>query len=132
KNILSRFEEILEFADMHKFIDTPVKHYSSGQYTRLGFAVAAHLDHEILMVDEVLAVGDGVFQAKCLAKMRELVQDGRTVLLVSHRLDQVESVCDKLLWLDKGKMVAWGPTKTVMAQYRSHIDTCVAANAQSA
>jgi lipopolysaccharide transport system ATP-binding protein len=100
--IATKFDEIVAFSEVEKFIDTPVKRYSSGMYVRLAFAVAAHLDPEILLVDEVLAVGDAGFQKKCLGKMRDVAQHGRTVLFVSHNMTAVVTLCKKALWLDEG------------------------------
>ncbi len=99
-----RFDEIVEFAGVEKFLDTPCKHYSSGMYTRLGFAVAAHLDTEILLVDEVLAVGDAEFQRRCLGKMEELSRNGRTVVLISHNLGIVQTFCSRCLVLKEGRI----------------------------
>ena len=104
--IKRKFDEIVAFADVEKFLDTPVKHYSSGMYMRLAFSVAAHLDPEILVVDEVLAVGDAQFQKKCLGKMKEVGSEGRTILFVSHNMNAVEQLCTKGIALDKGSVVA--------------------------
>jgi lipopolysaccharide transport system ATP-binding protein len=100
------FDDIVAFAGVERFLDTPIKWYSSGMQTRLGFAVAAHLDAEILLIDEVLAVGDAAFQKRCLAKMREVASGGRTVLFISHDLDSVEKLCNRAIWLDKGRVRA--------------------------
>src|SRR5207247_6322335 len=102
-----------------RFIDTPVKHYSSGMYMRLAFAVAAHLDADILLVDEVLAVGDTRFQQKCLGKMDEVARHGRTVVFISHNPAAVEQLCDRGLLLDDGRLVASGPMAEVAARYCS-------------
>ena len=102
REVRRRFDEIVAFAEVEKFIDTPVKRYSSGMYVRLAFAVAAHLEPEILVVDEVLAVGDFAFQAKCLGKMGEVASQGRTVLFVSHNLASIQNLCQSALWLDGG------------------------------
>lgn len=110
KEIERRFDEIVAFAGVEKFLETQVKRYSTGMYIRLAFAVAAHLESEILAVDEVLAVGDADFQAKCLAKMRQVAQDGRTVLLVSHQLATVRELCTSAIYLDRGRLV---PTRSV-------------------
>ena len=116
--IKRKFDEIVSFAETEKFIDTPVKHYSSGMYMRLAFAVAAHLDPEILIVDEVLAVGDVQFQRKCLGKMQEVSKSlGRTVLFVSHNMDAVQRLCSKCLLLENGQLAAHGETSFVLAQY---------------
>ena len=99
--IKRKFDEIVAFSDVEKFLDTPVKHYSSGMYMRLAFSVAAHLDPEILVVDEVLAVGDAQFQKKCLGKMKEVGSEGRTILFVSHNKNAVEQLCTKIIQLKK-------------------------------
>jgi lipopolysaccharide transport system ATP-binding protein len=113
----SKFDEIVDFAGVEKFLDTPAKHYSSGMYTRLGFAVAAHLETEVLLVDEVLAVGDLEFQKKCLGKMKEVSQGGRTVVLVSHQMNQIRRLCDSVLWMDHGEVRCKGPTAEVVGAY---------------
>lgn len=113
----SKFDEIVDFAGVEKFIDTPVKHYSSGMYMRLAFAVAAHLDPEILVVDEVLAVGDAGFQRKCIGKMSQVAQGGRTVLFVSHNIGAISNLCTKGLWLDSGKLAKYGDIASVTSAY---------------
>jgi len=116
--ITRKFDEIVAFAEIEKFLDTPVKRYSSGMYVRLAFAVAAHLEPEILVVDEVLAVGDAEFQRKCLGKMNEVSRrDGRTVLVVSHNMGVVTSLCAKALWLDRGIIREHGTPEIVVGQY---------------
>src|SRR5260370_38640948 len=105
-----KFDEIVAFAEIEKFIETPVKHYSSGMYVRLAFAVAAHLEPEILLVDEVLAVGDINFQKKCLGKMGEGAKGGRTVVLVSHQLNQIRRLCERVAWVDGGSIRMAGGT----------------------
>ena len=118
--ISSKFDEIVDFAGVGAFIDTPVKRYSSGMYVRLAFAVAAHLEPDILIVDEVLAVGDAEFQKKCLGKMNDATsKSGRTIIFVSHNLQAVSNLCSKALWLDKGSVRARGDTKSVVNQYLS-------------
>jgi len=112
-----KFDEIVAFAELGKFLDTPVKHYSSGMYMRLAFAVASHLEPEILLVDEVLAVGDAAFQKKCLGKMGEVAKQGRTVLFVSHNLTAVKSLCRRTLRLDQGQIVDAGNTEQVILNY---------------
>jgi len=112
-----KFDEIIAFAELEKFLETPVKHYSSGMYMRLAFAVASHLEPEILLVDEVLAVGDAAFQKKCLGKMGEVAEQGRTVLFVSHNLTAVKRLCRRTLRLDKGLIVDSGDTKQVVLKY---------------
>lgn len=114
-----RFNEIVDFAEVSKFLDTPVKRYSSGMYVRLAFAVAAHLDCEILVVDEVLAVGDVAFQRKCLGKMNEVSKSGRTVVFVSHNVGLVGQLCERTVLLSGGQLAAMGPTQEVVTQYLS-------------
>ncbi len=114
-----KFDEIVAFAELEKFIDTPVKHYSSGMYVRLAFAVAAHLEPEILLVDEVLAVGDINFQKKCLGKMGDVARAGRTVVLVSHQLNQIRRLCHRVVWIDEGSVRQDGPTHEVVSAYES-------------
>ena len=115
--VRSKFDEIVDFSGVGKFIDTPVKRYSSGMYVRLAFAVGAHLEPEILLVDEVLAVGDAGFQKKCLGKMDEVTKQGRTVLFVSHNLDAVSTLCDRVIWLDEGEIFLDGPPQEVVPRY---------------
>lgn len=117
--IRRKFDEIVAFAEVGKFIDTPVKHYSSGMYVRLAFAVAAHLEPDILLVDEVLAVGDAGFQKKCLGKMGEVARQGRTVLFVSHSMGAVSTLCDRTIWFDQGRVKAIGPTAEIVTSYLS-------------
>jgi ABC-type polysaccharide/polyol phosphate transport system ATPase subunit len=119
REITSKFDEIVAFAELEKFIDTPVKHYSSGMYVRLAFAVAAHLEPEILLVDEVLAVGDVNFQKKCLGKMGDVARAGRTVVLVSHQLNQIRRLSDRVIWVDAGGIRRDGPTHEVVTAYES-------------
>jgi lipopolysaccharide transport system ATP-binding protein len=104
REIRSKFDDIVAFAEVEKFLDTPVKHYSSGMYVRLAFAVAAHLEPEILIVDEVLAVGDAAFQKRCLGKMGEVAQGGRTVFFVSHNMNAVQRLCQRVIFLDQGRV----------------------------
>lgn len=119
-DVKKHFRTIVDFADLWDFIDEPVKHYSSGMHMRLGFAIAAHLTSEIMIVDEVLAVGDAAFQKKCLVKMEEIARDeGRAVLMVSHNLSSVRRLCNKCLWLEKGQLKLFGDTKTVLAAYEA-------------
>lgn len=117
KEIQRRFDEIVEFAELKDFIDAPVKTYSSGMYMRLGFAVAIHVDPEVLLVDEVLAVGDQGFAVKCLDKFAEFRRKNRAILLVTHSLDLVEKFCDQALWLDRGRTHAEGDPKRVVSTY---------------
>jgi lipopolysaccharide transport system ATP-binding protein len=116
-DIRRRFDEIVAFAELERFVDTPVKFYSSGMYLRLAFAVAAHLEPEILLVDEVLAVGDASFQRKCLAKMDEVAHHGRTILFVSHNLVAMENLCERAIWLREGRLVQDGPADAVISSY---------------
>src|SRR6267378_4126151 len=116
-----KFDAILDFAGVQKFVDTPVKHFSSGMQVRLAFAVAAYLEPEILIIDEVLAVGDAVFQKKCLGKMQDVAADGRTVLFVSHDLAAVEKLCSRAILLEGGRCRADGPTSQTIAQYQATI-----------
>jgi lipopolysaccharide transport system ATP-binding protein len=112
-----KFDEIVAFAEVERFLDTPVKRYSSGMYVRLAFAVAAHLEPEILIVDEVLAVGDAAFQRKCLGKMSDVAASGRTVILVSHNMAAIQQLCTRSIWLHDGTLQAIGPTADVVAAY---------------
>lgn len=115
--IRRKFDEIVTFSEIEKFIDTPVKHYSSGMYVRLAFSVAAHLEPEILLIDEVLAVGDAAFQEKCMGRMGKVKAEGRTILFVSHNMGAVSSLCKRTLLLENGKIVAFGPTYEVVQTY---------------
>jgi ABC-type polysaccharide/polyol phosphate transport system ATPase subunit len=119
--IKRKFDEIVAFAELDKFIDTTVKHYSTGMYMRLAFAVAAHLDPDILVIDEVLAVGDASFQKKCLGKMGEVSKTGRTILFVSHQLNQIRRLCDSCIWLDDGQVRQLGSTADVASAYDSAV-----------
>jgi lipopolysaccharide transport system ATP-binding protein len=118
--IEAKFDEIVDFAEVEKFLDTPVKRYSSGMYVRLAFAVAAHLEPDILIIDEVLAVGDVVFQKKCLGKMKSVAKSGRTALFVSHNMQTVTGLTDRAILLDAGRVVANGPPTEVVEQYLSN------------
>ncbi len=117
REIDANLEKIVEFAGIHKFFDTPIKFYSSGMRLRLGFAVAAHLDTEVLLVDEVLAVGDAEFQKRCLKKMENLHRSGRTILFVSHNMAAVENLCPRTLWIDQGQIRRDGDSREVMRDY---------------
>src|SRR6202158_1687488 len=117
REITRKFDEIVAFAELEKFIDTPVKHYSSGMYVRLAFAVAAHLEPEILLVDEVLAVGDINFQKKCLGKMGDVARAGRTIVLVSHSMAAINALCSRCIILDKGSIEFDGPTEEATPRY---------------
>ena len=118
--VAARFDEIVAFSGIEQFLETPVKRYSSGMYVRLAFAVAAHLDTDILLVDEVLAVGDAEFQRKCFGKMDDVARHGRTVVFVSHQLSAVTRLCERAYWIDGGRVRAEGPTNEVVAQYLHH------------
>lgn len=115
--ILKRFDEIVEFSGIEKFLDVPVKRYSSGMYVRLAFSVAAHLECEILVIDEVLSVGDAAFQKKCIGKMNEKANEGRTVLFVSHNLATIRSLCNRAILLDGGKLILDSDTNSVLNKY---------------
>jgi ABC-type polysaccharide/polyol phosphate transport system ATPase subunit len=121
REIARRFDEIVEFAELQESIDAPVKTYSSGMYMRLGFAVAIHVDPDILLIDEVLAVGDQAFTAKCLDKFGEFRRRGKTILLVTHSLDLVERFCDEALWLDAGRVRAIGDPRRVVGAYLTDV-----------
>ena len=120
--ILRQFDEIVAFAEVEKFIDMPVKHYSSGMYLRLAFSVAAHLRPEILLVDEVLAVGDAAFQKKCLGKMEEVAHQGRTVLFVSHNMSAIQELCQRAILLDRGQVAYEGTPGACVAEYFKRVD----------
>src|SRR4051812_48899319 len=115
--IRTRFDEIVEFAEIERFLDTPVKRYSSGMSVRLAFAIAAHLEPEILLVDEVLAVGDASFQRKSLGKMNEVAQEGRTIVFVSHNLAIIQALCTRGILLERGEVVADGPVEETVERY---------------
>ncbi len=118
KEIDAKIDDIIEFSGICEFIDTPVKRYSSGMYVKLAFSVAAHLENEIMLMDEVLAVGDIAFQKKCLAKMHEAAKhDGRTVLYVSHNMNTIRDLCDRCIILDHGKITFDGPTNQAIEKY---------------
>lgn len=121
--IAGKFDEIVAFAEIEKFIDTPVKRYSSGMYMRLAFAVAAHLDTEILLVDEVLAVGDAIFQKKCLGKMSEVAHRERTVLFVSHNMGAVDALCTSAMWVDHGTIARRGETESTVNAYLKSLES---------
>jgi lipopolysaccharide transport system ATP-binding protein len=118
--IARKFDEIVAFAEVSRFIDTQVKRYSSGMYVRLAFAVAAHLETEILLVDEVLAVGDAAFQKKCLGKMGDVAKEGRTILFVSHNMVAIQNLCKRSIWLQDGQISAEGPTSELVSSYLSN------------
>ena len=116
-DIMRRFDQIVDFAGVEQFLDTPVKRYSSGMQVRLGFAVAAHLEPEILLIDEVLAVGDAAFQAKCLGRLEDIGNEGRTVLFVSHSMPSIQRLCSRAILLDHGSVLAAGTTSEVVHAY---------------
>src|SRR5215468_8477618 len=122
REIEQRFDEIVDFAELREFIDAPVKTYSSGMYMRLGFAMAIHVDPEVLLVDEVLAVGDEGFTHKCLDKFGEFKRRGKTILLVTHALGVVERFCDEAVWLDKGRIKGSGDPKRVVGAYVTDVE----------
>jgi len=113
----ARFDEILRFSELDDFIDVPLKHYSAGMYMRLGFAVAVHVDPTVLLIDEVLAVGDEAFQRKCLLRIEEFQAEGRTIIFVSHALSTVAEMCHRALWLEQGRMRAIGSAEQVVEEY---------------
>jgi lipopolysaccharide transport system ATP-binding protein len=121
KEITRKLDQIVAFAGLGDFIDTPVKHFSAGMYVRLGFAIAVHLEPEILLIDEVLAVGDMTFQIKCWDKITELQQEGITIVLVSHDLDAVQKLCSRVIWLDHGQVRAQGAANEITTQYRNAV-----------
>lgn len=122
KDISKRFDEIVAFSEIEAFLDTPVKRYSSGMYARLGFAVAAHVSPDILLVDEVLSVGDEAFQMKCRDFIRSYIEDGHTSIFVSHNLYAIEQLCDRVIWLDKGHIRQMGEPGTVLREYLDEVD----------
>ncbi|HEV7347260.1 ABC transporter ATP-binding protein [Telluribacter sp.] len=121
EEIRKSFDAIVDFAGVEKFLDTPVKRYSSGMYVRLGFAIAAHLEPEIMIIDEVLAVGDAEFQKKCLGKMRDVSESGRTILFVSHNLTAIQALCNKAFFFEKGTLVDQGDTTHIVTTYLSKV-----------
>jgi homopolymeric O-antigen transport system ATP-binding protein len=130
REIERKFDEIVAFAEVGKFIDTPLKHFSTGMQMRLAFAVAAQLEPEILLVDEVLAVGDLEFQKKCLGKMSEVSKGGRTIVFVSHQMSQIRRLCERVIWVDRGVIQQDGPTLDVVSAYESGFTERIAVNAQ--
>jgi len=126
RDISARFDDIIAFAELEEFVDTPVKYYSSGMYMRLGFAVAAHLEPDVLLIDEVLAVGDAAFQQKSLARMREIAQSGATVVFISHNIPSVQLLCNRGIYLLHGEIVAEGPVSDVVERYMEDVRAGVA------
>ena len=123
REILAKFDQIVEFSEVGKFLDTPVKRYSSGMYVRLAFAVVAHLEPEILVIDEVLAVGDASFQKRCIDRMIQLAQSGKTILFVSHNMQQIPRLCQRAVMLERGQMVEIGPAGAVTQSYMDRLLT---------
>jgi len=123
KEVLSKYDEIVEFSGVEQFIDQPVKNYSSGMYVRLGFAIAINVNPDILIVDEVLAVGDAEFQEKCVGKFDELKMAGKTVILVSHSMEAVETMCDQAAWLSHGELKAVGEARSTISAYLDSLDS---------
>ncbi|MBQ7412305.1 MAG: ABC transporter ATP-binding protein [Clostridia bacterium] len=119
KEMLEKMDEIIEFSELHDFMDTPIKNFSSGMVARLAFAIATQIDPEILIVDEILGVGDFLFQQKCEQRINKMMSGGTTVVIVSHSIEQIERLCDRVVWLDHGKVVMIGDTHEVCAQYRN-------------
>jgi ABC-2 type transport system ATP-binding protein len=119
KDIRMKFDEIVSFSELEQFIDVPVKYYSSGMYARLGFSVATAVEPDVLIIDEVLAVGDINFREKCMNRIAEMQKRGVSVVLVSHNMSDVERVCNKVMWIHHGKMMGYGDTKEVAAKYQS-------------
>ncbi len=122
RDIDAKFDEIVEFAGLERFIDHPVKNYSSGMFVRLGFSVAINVEPDVLLVDEVLAVGDEIFQRKCMERFATLRREGRTIVVVTHSLDTVRNICDEAAWLDHGALQSVGPAGRVVGDYLEHLD----------
>jgi ABC-type polysaccharide/polyol phosphate transport system ATPase subunit len=131
KEIERKFEDIVAFAEVENFIDTPLKHYSTGMQMRLAFAVAAHFEPQILLVDEVLAVGDLAFQKKCLAKMGEVAHAGRTIVFVTHQMNQIRRLCEKVIWMDGGTIRQIGPTAELVGAYEAAVSSGISAGEDS-
>jgi ABC-type polysaccharide/polyol phosphate transport system ATPase subunit len=125
REINEQFNSIVDFAELWEFIDTPVKRYSSGMYGRLGFAVAVHSNPEVLLVDEVLSVGDAFFGEKCLEKMHEFQRQGTTIVVVSHGLELISSFCERAIWLEHGSVVDEGPAPEVVRRYAATVPHAV-------
>ncbi len=119
KEMLEKMDEIIDFSELKDFMDTPIKNFSSGMVARLAFAIATQIDPEILIVDEILGVGDFLFQQKCEQRINKMMSGGTTVVIVSHSIEQIERLCDRVVWLDHGKVVMIGETPEVCAQYRN-------------
>ena len=123
REIRNLFDDIVEFAELEQFIDEPVRNYSSGMYMRLGFSVAIHVEPEILLVDEILAVGDPTFQKRCLERFARLRDEGRTIVVVSHDLDMISRLCDSSVWINKGKLASVGSSSSVLDDFLTHDDS---------
>jgi ABC-type polysaccharide/polyol phosphate transport system ATPase subunit len=121
KEVVRKFDQIVEFSGVEKFLDQPVKNYSSGMYVRLGFSVAIHVDPDILVIDEILAVGDAAFQAKCRQKFEEFRELGKTVIMVTHSMSNIREMCDSAAWIDQGRLVTVGEAGSVIDEYESSI-----------
>lgn len=119
KEVARYFDEIVAFSGVEEFLDMPVKKYSSGMFLRLAFSVMAHLKSEVLIVDEVIAVGDRAFQEKCLRKMEMILQEGRTIIFVSHQIEKIKELCSRVIWLEKGRLIADGPMEAVVEKFTS-------------
>lgn len=117
REVSRHFDQIVEFSEIEAFLETPVKKYSSGMFLRLAFSVMVHLQGDILIVDEILAVGDSAFQEKCLKKMKSLLQEGRTIIFVSHQIEKIRFFCNKVLWIQNGHLIEEGPTHLVLEKY---------------
>ncbi len=121
KEVIRHFDEIVSFSGIEKFLDTPVKKYSSGMFLRLAFSVMAHLETDILMIDEILAVGDPQFQEKCVKKMQSIIQQGRTVIFVSHQVERIRLLCDQAAWINQGRLMDIGTTSHVLENYEQSL-----------
>jgi len=119
EEVEAQYKSIVDFSELHNFIDVPIRNYSSGMHVRLGFAVATHIDPDILLMDEVLAVGDQNFQQKCITRILKFRDDGKTILFVSHNADAVKRLCQRVIWLEKGRIKMQGPAEEVLAAYTS-------------
>jgi ABC-type polysaccharide/polyol phosphate transport system ATPase subunit len=122
RKLQADFDSIVDFADVRDFVDIPLKYYSSGMRVRLGFAVAIHVDAEIMLLDEIFAVGDSEFQNKCMQRLRQFQAEGRTLFLVSHSMDLMRSLCTRTFWLSRGKVIREGPTEQIVAAYKDYVD----------
>ena len=132
RDIDQRFDEIVQFAEVERLIDTPMKRYSSGLYARLGFSVAIHSDPDIVLVDEVLAVGDAAFRRRALESLRRLIADGKTVLFISHDMWNVRRLCDRIIWMDDGRVRAFGPAAEIADRYMEEVNVRALANRENA